>query len=117
MNGVRLPDKLGKQNFNEVTKKILEPVTESVEKTSQDITKTMTEISIKNNQARDNLNNKLLEIMNDRGILATYLMSPSSKISNLEIYSHCKLVKDFNSNRVNDLKKTRQYQILYITTC
>ena len=81
---VRLQDKLGKQNFHEVMKKVFEPVTRSLEKTSQDITKTITESSIKNNQAIENLNNKLLEIMNDRGILASYLMSPLSKITNPE---------------------------------
>ena len=42
--------------------------------------------------------------MNDRGILATYLMSPLSKITNPENTSQFKLVKDHNSNRVNDLK-------------
>ena len=41
--------------------------------------------------------------MNDRGILATYLMSPLSKITNPENSSQFKLVKDHNSNRVNDL--------------
>ena len=42
--------------------------------------------------------------MNDRGILATYLMSPLSKITNPENSSQFKLVKDSSSNRVNDLK-------------
>ena len=42
--------------------------------------------------------------MNDRGILATYLMSPLSKITNPENSSQFKLVKESNSNRVNDLK-------------
>ena len=41
--------------------------------------------------------------MNDRGILATYLMSPLSKITNPENTTQVKLVKDANSNRVNDL--------------
>ena len=41
--------------------------------------------------------------MNDRGIIASYLMSPSSKITNPENTSQFKLVKDSNSNRVNDL--------------
>ena len=101
---VRLQDKLGKQNFHEGMKKIFEPVTKSREKSSQNITKTIAESSIKNNQALENLNNKLLELMNDRGILATYLMSPLSKITNPENTSEFKLVKDHNSNRVNDLK-------------
>ena len=41
--------------------------------------------------------------MNDRGILATYLMFPLSKITNPENSSQFKLVKDHNSNRVNNL--------------
>ena len=100
----KLQDKLGKQNFHEDMKKVFEPVTKTIESTSQDITKTITETSSKNNQAIENLNNKLLEIMNDRGILATYLMSPLSKITNPENTSQFKLVKDSSSNRVNDLK-------------
>ena len=102
---VRLQDTLGKQNFHEDMKKVFEPVTKSLEKNSQDITKTITESSIKNNQATENLNNKLLEIMNDRGILASHLMSPLSKITNPENTTQFKLVKDSTSNRVNDLKK------------
>ena len=104
VKAVRLQDKLGKHNFHEDMKKVFEPVTKSLEKTFQDITKTITETSIKNNQAIENLNNKLLEIMNDRGILASYLMSPLSKITNPENTTQFKLVKDSNSNRVNDLK-------------
>ena len=101
---VKLQDRLGKQSFHEDMKKVFEPVTKSLENTSQEITKTITESSIKNNQAIENLNNKLLEILNDRGILASYLMSPSSKITNPENTTQFKLVKDHNSNRVNDLK-------------
>ena len=73
---LELQDKLGDQNFYEDMKKVFEPVTKSLEDTSQDITKAITETSIKNNLAIENINNNLLEIMNDRGILATYLMSP-----------------------------------------
>ena len=45
--------------------------------------------------------------MNDRGIIATYLLSVSSKITNLKHTSPFKLVKDLNSNRVNDLPKNK----------
>ena len=76
-------------------KKVFEPVTKSLENTSQDLSKTITETSIKNNQAIENLNNKLLEILNDRGILASYLISPLSKITNPENSSQFKLVKEF----------------------
>ena len=58
---VRLQDKLGKQNFREDMKKVFEPVTKTLENTSQNITKTITETSNKNNQAIENLNNKVLE--------------------------------------------------------
>ena len=99
----KLQDKLGKQNFHEDMKKVFEPVTKSLENTSENLTKAITETSIKNNLAIENINNNLLEIMNDRGILATYLMSPLSRITNPENKSQFKLVKDHNSNRVNDL--------------
>ena len=101
---VKLQDKLGEQNFHEDLKKVFEPVTKSLENTSENITKAITETSIKNHQAIENINNNLLEIMNDRGILATYLMSPLSRITNPENTSQFKLVKDPSSNRVNDLK-------------
>ena len=101
---VRLQDKLGKQNFHEDMTKVFEPVTKSLEKTSENLTKAITESSKENNLALENLNNKLLEIMNDRGILASYLMSPLSKITNPENTTQFKLEKDSSSNRVNDLK-------------
>ena len=68
VKAVRVQDKLGKHNFHEDMKKIFEPVTKSLEKTSQDITKTMTETSIKNSEAIENINNELLEILNDRDL-------------------------------------------------
>ena len=113
VKAVRLQDKLAKQNFHEDMKKLFEPVTKSIEKTAQDITKTITETSIKNNQAIENLNNKLLEIMNDRCILAAYLMSPLSKITNPENTTQLKLVKDSNSNSVTDLKINKTIPITF----
>ena len=101
---VRLQDKLGKQNFHEDMKKVFEPVTKSLENTSENLTKAITETSLKNNQVIETLDNKLLEIMNDRGIIASYFLSPLSKIFNPENTTQFKLVKDSNSDRVNDLK-------------
>ena len=60
VKAVRLQDKLGKQSFHEDMRKVFEPVTKSLEKTSQDITKTLTETSKENNLALENLNTKLL---------------------------------------------------------
>ena len=114
---VRLQDKLGKQKFHEDMKKVFEPVTKSLENTSQDITKTIMETSVKSNQAIENLDNKLLEILNNRGVIATYLMSPLSRITNPDNTSQFRLVKDLNSNRVNYLKINKTIPINYMETC
>ena len=103
VKSVRLQYKLGKQNIHEDLKQIFESITKSIENISQNKIKTMTETSTKNNQAIENSINKLLKITNDRGILATYLMSPLSKFTNPYNISQFKLVKDQNSNRVFDL--------------
>ena len=57
----------------------------------------------------EKLNDKLLEILNDSGIIASYLLSPLSKITDTETEntSQCKLVKASNSNKVNDLLKQK----------
>ena len=41
--------------------------------------------------------------MKDRDILASYLLSPLSKLSHPEHTSHYELVKDPSSNRVHDM--------------
>ena len=63
----------------------------------------MIESSKENDRTLKSLNNKLLDIMNDRCIKAFYLLSPLSKIINAANNTQFKLVKDRNSNRVNDL--------------
>ena len=108
---LRLQNELGKQNFHEDMKKVFEPVTDTIENTSEKLTKTLTESSVKNNKALENLNNKLLQLFNDRGIIATYLMSPLSKITNPENTSQFNLVKDSSSNRVMMCYYTTQYQL------
>ena len=103
VNLVRLQDKLGKQKIRENIKEVFEPVIITIKNTHENSTMSLTEPSIKNNQALEALNNKLLEIMNYRCILAIYLMSPLSKITNVENFSQFRLIKDPNSIRVNDL--------------
>ena len=78
-------------------------MSKSIRDVSQDATKTITENSKENDKALSNLNDKLLGILNDRGILVSYLLSPLSKITKPEPTSQYKLVKDLDSNRVNDL--------------
>ena len=75
-------------------KKVFEPVTKTNKGVSEDVTKAMMLTSKENNKAIENINSKLLEKLNDRGILASYLMSPLSKFTNSENTSQFKLVKD-----------------------
>ena len=63
----------------------------------------MSESSVRNSQALEILKDKLLEIMKDRGIIATYSRSPLSKITNTENTSQFKIVMGSGSIRVNDL--------------
>ena len=80
---VRLQDKLSEQNSHEVMKKVFEQVTDTIENTSEDLTKTMVLISKENNKVIQNLNNKLLEFLSGRDILASHLLSPLFEITNL----------------------------------
>ena len=57
---VRLQDKLVKQNLHENIKKVFEPVDDTMKITSESITKTILETSIKNNKALEKLNEKFL---------------------------------------------------------
>ena len=59
-------------------------MTVAIKNTSENITKTITGTSIKNNQAIEKLNIKLLEILNDTGKITSYLLSLLPKITNPE---------------------------------
>ena len=48
-------------------------MTDAIKNTSDKLTKAITEISIKNNKVLENINEKVLELMNDKGIIAPYL--------------------------------------------
>ena len=67
---VRLQDKLGEQNYHEDAKKNFKPMTDEIKNTSEKIAKILTENSINNNKAIENLNEKILELMNDKGMIA-----------------------------------------------
>ena len=99
---VRLQDKLGKQNFHEDMTKVFEPVTDTLKKTSENITKTITENSINNNKALENLNEKILELMNDKGLIAPYLTTSLVEVFKKDNKSQFRLRKDPNSTKMND---------------
>ena len=102
MKAVRLQDKLAKQNFQEDMKKLFKPMTDAIKNTSEKITKTITESFYKNNKAIENLNEKVLELMNDKGMIAPYLASSLVNLIKPENKSQFKLIKDQNSLRMND---------------
>ena len=93
VNEVRLQDKLGEQNYHEDSKKIFKPMTEVIKSTSENIIKTWTENSINNNKAIENLNEKILELMDEKGMIAPILVSSLSNVFNLENKSQFRLRK------------------------
>ena len=95
---VRLQDKLGKQNFHEDMTKVFEPITDTLKKTSENITKTITENSINNNKAIENLNEKVLESMNDKGLIDSSLI----EVIKSDNKGQFRLTKDPNSTKPND---------------
>ena len=62
----------------------------------------MTETSIKNNKALENLNESVLERMNDKGMMAPCLTSSLVNIFKPENTSQFNLMKDPNSISMND---------------
>ena len=102
VKAVKLQDKLGKQNFHENVKKIYEPLTNTIKDVSENITKTLTENSNNNNKAIENLNEKILELMNDSGLIAPYLASSLVNVFKPENKSQFRLKKDLNSTKMND---------------
>ena len=111
-----MAEKIGEQDFHYDIKELCEPITKTVKDVSEDLTRTMIESFKENNKALTSLNNKLLEIMNDRGIIASHLLSLQSKVTNPENTSQFKIVKDHISNRVNDLLiHNTQYNTRYFS--
>ena len=95
---VRLQDKLGEQNFHEDMTKVFEPLTDTLKKTSENITKTITESSININKAIENLNEKVLESMNYKGLIDSSLI----EVIKSDNKGQFRLTKDPNSTKTND---------------
>ena len=52
-------------------------MTDAINDTSDNLTKPITESSINNNKAIETLNERILELMNDKDLIAPYLTSSS----------------------------------------
>ena len=75
VNEVRLQKKLGEQNYHQNTSKLFEPMTDAIKTDSQNVLKTIKKTSNKNNKALGNLIEKVIELINDKGMIAPYLAS------------------------------------------
>ena len=82
--------------------KVFEPITRSIEKTSENITKSLTETSINNNKAIENLNENILELLDEKSLIAPYLTSSLVNVFKPENKSQFRLKKDLNSTKIND---------------
>ena len=102
VNEVRFQDRLGEQNYHEDSKKLFKPMTDAIKNTSESITKTLTENSINNNKAIENLNEKILELMDEKGMIAPYLAFSLVNLFKPENKSQFRLRKDPNSIKIND---------------
>ena len=99
---VRLQDILGKKKFQQDLKEVFEPITKSLENTSGNITKTFREASNKNNKAISDLNEKVLELMDEKGLLAPHLASSLVNLFKPENKSQFRLRTDVNSTKMKD---------------
>ena len=99
---VRLQNKLGDQNYHEDINKFFKPMTDELKNTSEKITRTLTENSINNNKSIENLNEKFLELMNEQGMIASYLTSSLVEVFRKDNKSQFRLRKDPDSTKLND---------------
>ena len=76
-------------------------MTDAIKNTSENITKTLTENSINNNKAIENLNEKILELMNDKGLITPTLASSLVNLFKPENKSQFRLKKDLISTKMN----------------
>ena len=90
----------GKQNWHQNTTKLIKPLTDAIRNISEKLTKTITETSIKNNEALEILIEKLLEILTDKGMIAPYLSSSLVNLFKPENKSQFRLIRDFNSTKM-----------------
>ena len=70
--------------------------------TSENLPKTLTENSNNNNKAIENLNEKFLDLMNDKGLISPYLASSLVNLFKPENKSQFRLKKDLNATKMND---------------
>ena len=93
-------DELREQNFHEAMKKVFEPVSHTVKGASEDGTETMMVTSKENSKTITNLNEKVLDVLNSRGIIATCIATPLLNFFKPENTSQFKSLNDSTPNKV-----------------
>ena len=93
VKAVTLRDKLGEQNYHQNTEKIDKLLTDTIKDTSENLRQTIRKTYINNNKAIENLHEKILELMNDKGMIAPYLASSLVNLFKTENKSQFKLKK------------------------
>ena len=83
-------------------KEVFEPLSNTLKDTSENITKTIAEASIEDIKAISDLNEKVLELMDEKGSMAPYLASSLVNLFISENKSQFRLGKDINSTKMND---------------
>ena len=78
-------------------------MTDANQDTSDNLTKTIMENSINNNKAIENFNEKILELMNDKGLIVPFSAFSLVNIFKPENKSQFGLKKELKSTKVNDL--------------
>ena len=76
-------------------------MTDAIKDTSDNLTKTITESSIENNQAIENSSERNMEMMNDKGLIAPYLASSFVFLFKPENKSQFRFKKDISSTKMN----------------
>ena len=99
---VRLQDKLGEQKYHQNTEKIFQLMTDAMKITSENLTKTITETSVNNKKAIEKLNENVLELINDKGMIAPLLVSSLVNLFKPETESQFRILKDLSSIKKND---------------
>ena len=92
-------------------------MTDGFKNNSQDITKTISETSIKNNEVLVNLNGKTLNLKSGKGMIAPFLTSSLVNLFKPENKGQFRLKKEPISTRMNDFYKMEENRLVYIPIC
>ena len=84
---------MGKKTIMKTQKKLFEPLTNYIKNTSEKLSKTITETSINNIKAIEKLNEKTLEVMIDKGMIAPYFAFSSADLFTPENKSQFRLTE------------------------